>query len=187
MTDRKGTLDSIRISFILMLICALIAGVVALVNQLTYEKIEQNLEAEKREAIISIFGSDSITYEELTDMPESVEMVYTVTDGGQALGYCVNLNSAGFGGDINLMVGVGTDGNIIGVTIVSLSETPGLGTKVNDADYLSQYVGKGIDLKQGTDIDTISGATVSSKAVLAGVNEATAALVKMNLIGGEAA
>jgi len=184
MTERKGVLDSIRISLILTLICALIAGVVALVNQLTYEKIAQNLETEKREAIIAIFGSDSVTYEEMSNMPDSVEMIYTVSDRGQPLGYCVNLNSGGFGGDINMMVGVGADGRIIGVTIVSLSETPGLGTKVNDANYLAQYIGQGLDLKQGTDIDTISGATVSSKAVLAGVNEATAALSKMNLIGG---
>lgn len=179
--------ESLRIALILMLICGLIAGVVALVNQVTFEKIEQNLEAERRNAIVSIFGSEHISYEALSDVPETAETVYTVTAGGTALGYCVNVNAGGFGGDINLMVGVGADGKIIGVSIVSLSETPGVGTKVNTVDYLSAYIGKGSGLKLGEDIDGITGATVSSKAVLAGVNAAMDTLVQMNLIGGEAA
>ena len=183
----KNKLEIARIALTLTLISALIAGVVALVNQLTYEKIEENLEADRREAIVSIFNSVSATYEALDTVPDSVEAVYVVEDGGVPLGYCVNLNSGGFGGDINMMVGVGEDGRIIGVSIVSMSETPGLGTKVNDGGYLSQYIGLGGSLVLGSDVDGISGATVSSKAVLAGVNEALDALLKMNLIGGGAA
>jgi len=175
-----------RIALTLTLISSLIAGVVALVNQVTYEKIEENLEADRREAIVAIFASESATYESLGTVPDSVESVYIVKDGDAALGYCVNLNAGGFGGDINMMVGVGRDGRIIGVSIVSMSETPGLGTKVNDKNYLSQYIGQGSDLAFGTEVDGISGATVSSKAVLAGVNEALDTLIKMNLIGGGA-
>ena len=180
----KSKMEIVRISLTLTLISALIAGVVALVNQVTYDKIEENLEADRREAIVSIFDSENVTYEPLNTVPDSVEAVYVVEDGGVPLGYCVNLNSGGFGGDINMMVGVSQNGKIVGVSIVSMSETPGLGTKVNDRGYLSQYIGQSSMLVLGADIDGISGATVSSKAVLAGVNEAVDMLIKMNLIGG---
>ena len=70
------------------------------------------------------------------------------------------------------------------MTIVSLSETAGLGSRVNDAAYLAQYIGKGGSLVFKTDIDGITGATISSKAVLAGVNMAMTALETMGLAGG---
>ena len=179
--------ESMRIALVLTLICAVIAGLLSVVNQLTYAKIEENLEAERREAIVSIFGADDVTYDPCVSVPASVEAVYVIRRGETPLGYCVNLNSGGFGGDINLMVGVGEDGKILGVSVVSMSETPGLGTKVAESGYLAQYIGQGSDLSLDTEVDGISGATVSSKAVLAGVNEAMDALIKMNLIGGGAA
>lgn len=70
----------------------------------------------------------------------------------------------------------------MGVEIVSLSETPGLGARVNNAEYLRQYVGKGSGLTIGKEISAISGATISSKAVLTGVNTAVAALVEAGLV-----
>lgn len=182
MIKGKTVWDSLRITMVLVLICALIAGLVALVYQLTADKIAENLEGEKREAILAIFDAADVAYAPLDNCPDTVEAVYAVQAQGAQLGYCVNLNAAGFGGDINMMVGVGDDGKIIGVTIVSMSETPGLGTKVNNAAYLSQYIGQGA---QVSDADMISGATVSSRAVLEGVTAAMAALSEMGLIGGE--
>ncbi|MBQ7321677.1 MAG: FMN-binding protein [Clostridia bacterium] len=179
-------LQSAKIALVLTLISALIAGVVSLVNQLTYEKIEENLEADRRASITAIFGSEQLSYEPMSELPEEVTGVYTVSEGDRALGYCVNLLTGGFGGDIDLMVGVGEDGRIIGVSIVSMSETPGLGTKVGAASYLAGYIGKSGELTLGREVDGVSGATVSSKAVLAGVNTALQALSQMNLIGGEA-
>lgn len=184
MADSSVIRRSLRIGCILMLICGLVAGVVALVNEITYDTIEANLAAERKAAIIDIFGSETLAYEAVENCPDTVVAVYRVTDGGTALGYCVNLNSGGFGGDINMMVGVGEDGTIVGVTIVSLSETAGLGSRVNDAAYLAQYIGKGGSLVFKTDIDGITGATISSKAVLSGVNMAMAALETMGLAGG---
>ena len=74
-----------RIALTLTLISSLIAGVVALVNQVTYEKIEENLEADRREAIVAIFASESVTYESLGTVPDSVESVYIVKDGDVCL------------------------------------------------------------------------------------------------------
>ena len=93
--------------------------------------------------------------------------------------------SGGFGGDMTLMVGYDGARTILGVSIVSHSETPGLGARVKtEAGYLDQYVGKSGEVvlnKNGVadgenDVDAISGATISSRAVLTGVNRATDAL-----------
>ncbi|MCI8388536.1 MAG: FMN-binding protein, partial [Clostridiales bacterium] len=63
-------------------------------------------------------------------------------------------------------------GQLAGIKIVSHAETPGLGSRVNDNEYLSQYNGLSGKLTISKDVDAISGSTISSKAVLAGVNSA---------------
>ena len=165
----------------LLLICAVVAAIVSLVNALTAAKAEENLKEEKRKAIIAIFGRDDLRYEKADGTD-----VYLVYDGANALlGYSVESVSGGFGGDMTLMVGYDGARTILGVSIVSHSETPGLGARVKtEAGYLDQYVGKSGEVvlnKNGVadgenDVDAISGATISSRAVLTGVNRATDAL-----------
>ena len=74
-----------------------------------------------------------------------------------------------------MMVAMTEDKTVLGVKIVSMSETPGIGTKVDDAEYLSQYAGADLSLT-AADVDVVSGATKSSKAVLNGVIDALEAL-----------
>ena len=170
----------------LLLICAVVAGIVSLVYAVTKPKAEENLREEKRKAIISIFGTDELTYAESADAAG----IYVVTlpgDGGTC--YCLESTAGGFGGDLTLMVGYRADGTVAGVSVVSHSETPGLGARVNDAEYLSQYAGKSgsltLNKDGGNDIDAISGATISSRAVLSAVNAATERL-RTYLAGGAA-
>ena len=172
----------------LLLICAVVAGIVSLVYSVTKPKAEENLRATKSAAIAEIFGTNDLTFEEsATDAG-----FYTVHygEGHTAIGYCVESTSGGFGGDLTLMVGFDPDGTIKGVSVVSHSETPGLGARVKtDADYLTQYNGKSgkLTLKKdgGNDVDAISGATISSRAVLTAVNAATERLQTF-LAGGDA-
>ena len=103
---------------------------------------------------------------------------------GQAPGYAIKVVSSGSQGSIEMMVGVDGEGVITGVSIVSHSETSGIGTKVmgneptaSGVGVLSQFEGKSAadgTLSVGTNVDAISGATVSSKGVTAGVNAALA-------------
>lgn len=169
--------NAILIGVKLLIICAVVAAVVSGVNTLTAEKYEENLNEQKRLAIVEIFGDD-VTFGALELAPDADKtVIYEIKAGNALIGYCVEVSSAGFGGDIHLTVGYNADRSVRGVSIVSMSETPGLGTKVNDAMYLNgQYVGKRGELVLDEDVDAVSGATVSSKAVLAGVNRATAAL-----------
>ena len=111
--------------------------------------------------------------------------MYEVLEGDRVVGYCVELASPGFGGDISMTVGFEADGRILGVSIVSLSETPGLGSRVQEAAYLDQYRGQSGPLTLGEDIDAIAGATISSRAVTDGVNRAVE-ILNRTVKGGEA-
>ena len=171
----------------LLLICAVVAGIISLVYAVTLPKVEENLREEKRKAIITIFGTEDLSYTQ----SETDNAFYTVRYGENGLGYCTEETVGGFGGDLSLMVGFDADGTVLGVGIISHSETPGLGARVNEADYLAQYRGHSgtLTLKKdgGSDIDAISGATISSRAVLSAVNQATAHLGKqLAATGGDA-
>lgn len=181
--DKNGALKILRIAFSLTMICVCVALAVSLSYALTRDKIEEKRIATERAAIAAVFGRDDIGYRALEGTPDDVTAVFEVTDVvGNVFGYAVSVSPSGFGGNIDMIVGIGTDGKITGVNITALSETPGLGSRVNDANYLSQYNGTGGKLALGSDIDAISGATISSRSVLAGVNRALAAVDTMGLV-----
>ena len=186
--DKNGALKILRIAFSLTMICVCVALAVSLSYALTRDKIEKKRIATERAAIAAVFGRDDIGYRALEGTPDDVTAVFEVTDAdGNVFGYAVSVSPSGFGGNIDMIVGIGTDGKITGgkitgVNITALSETPGLGSRVNDANYLSQYNGTGGKLALGSDIDAISGATISSRSVLAGVNRALAAVDTMGLV-----
>ncbi len=158
----------------LLIICAAVAAVVSGVYLLTNAKYEENIKLQKEKAIREIFDpAGSLTAMRVRELDfDGEETVYAVYDGDTLVGYCVETLSSGFGGDVSLMVGFYTDGSIKGVSIVSMSETPGLGSKVGESNYLASYVGKNGPLVLGENVDAISGATISSRAVLEGVNRA---------------
>lgn len=74
-----------------------------------------------------------------------------------------------------MVVGVGTDGTVTGVSIISMSETSGLGANASKESFRGQFVGKSGELavsKDGGEIDALTGATITSRAVTSGVNTA---------------
>lgn len=184
-TNKNKKTPVAKIIASLTVICAVIAAMLAAVNAFTADRIAKNTELEKENSIRKIFGS-YITAEEYTDFESQEEMyVYLVYKSNMLYGYCVNVFPSGFGGQINMMVGVGADSAVAGVNIVSMSETPGLGSKTNTRDFLSGYGGKKGKVTLGADIDAVSGATISSKAVTAGVNSALALDIDLATIADE--
>ena len=171
MEKRKSPVaEAAKIGAILLLICSLVAGVVSFVYALTADVYAENLAQVKREAISSLFGGEVESRLVEVELPAGVLELYEVPVEGAGMHYCVNLNTAGFGGDMNMMVAIAPDGTVFGVQIVSMSETPGLGTRVGESDFLSLFTGKGGQLTLGQDVDAIAGSTISSDAVLRGVN-----------------
>ncbi len=172
------TLQALVIGLKLLLICAIVAGIVSFVFALTDDVYKANVAETKNRAIGSIFGLSAPKADPVSEAPEG--SVYLVKDGETFVGYCVEVKSAGFGGDIQMMVGYDAAGRILGVNIVSMSETPGVGTKVGESGFLSGFVGK----TDGGDVDTISGATVSSTAVINGIDRASELLKQTVLTNG---
>lgn len=179
-TKQKTFKSAAIVGIKLLVICALVAGIVSFVYALTKEKYQENLKAVKDEAIGAIFTEDSLTFQEGTDGITEVQR------GGNVVGYCVELTTKGYGGDITMMVGFDAELKVLGVRIISHSETPGLGAKIENADFTDQFVGKlgasAEKLEVGKDIDAIGGATYSSRYVTDGVNTAREKI--LNLANG---
>lgn len=160
----------VKISLTLLLISALTAGLLAFVNSVTKDKIAANELAVMENALGSMFdGCDGIKAVE-GEYEAPVVAVYEVYGKGEVLGYGVQTNPVGFKAEIGIIVGVDRKGSCVGVEITSISDTPGVGTKVQDKSFLSGF--SGLNGESVSGYDTISGATVSSRAVKSGVKAA---------------
>lgn len=157
-------------SLVLMLVCAVVCGLLAAANAVTKDKIVQ-AEAEKvTKSLSAVFGED--TYTEIECPSDSVTAVYENSEG--MLIFDITTDGYAKGG-IRALIGIQTDGTVAGIGIVSLAETPGLGTKINDAAYLSQYEGIS-DASSAPDV--ISGATFSSNGLRSAVDAALTAFAQ---------
>ena len=95
-------------------------------------------------------------------------------------------NHSGYGGDIQLAVGVSLDYSIKGIAFLTINETAGLGMEAQNKEFLDQFIGKQVlqysYTKTGStsdsEIDALSGATITTSAVVDAVNTA------LNFIGG---
>ncbi len=176
-----------RLVLSLFVIAAAAALVLALVNQLTAETIAMREEAARQEAMTCVVPGANV-FSDLYSNDDTVERISGAYNGTQFIGYCVEVSPNGFGGPISLMVGVNPDGAVTGVTILDHAETPGLGAKAENPDFLAQFNGKSGKIVLGKDEDSvnaITGATITSKAVTTGVNTATTAVIRHIAEGGQ--
>ena len=180
----------IKLTVTLLVTCVVVAAALGGVNAVTEEKIDAINWAKTVEAMKAVVAdpdnttfSDKLTLtDEMTAASGSVTLdsVYEAQVGGATAGYAIKVVASGSQGKIEMMVGVDGEGAVTGVSIVKNSETAGIGSKVmeNQNGVLDQFVGKSAAdgvLVVGTNVDAITGATVSSKGVTAGVNAALAA------------
>lgn len=119
--------------------------------------------------------------EDLSKQPVITE-IYEASRNDEVVGYAFKLvTKEGYGGDIELIVGINADSTISGIDIIKHSETPGLGANADNDKFKDQFVAKPTKqltvVKDGadtdTEIDSLSGATISSRAVTNAVNEAS--------------
>ena len=113
--------------------------------------------------------------------PDEINKAFEAVDAnGTVLGYVVQLTTKdGYSGGIVMVVGVTADGTVNGFSVTAHSETSGLGTKAFDPAYADQF--KGISAADVSGVATISGATLTSTAVINGIN---AAVAYANSLGG---
>lgn len=181
MTKTKSTSNTsyyIKLCVTLFLICTITACLLGLVNGVTKDKIAEINAGKTADAMSAVLKADS--YEQLDYVEGIVRSAYRAINGGQTAGYVFEVSPSGFGGAIDMVVGVSPDGTVTGVEIISMSETAGLGARASEPEFLNQFTGKGTDLTVKVNIDALTGATVTSKAVTEGVNAATLAAIELN-------
>lgn len=161
----------LKIALPLTAICACVGLLLASVYALTAERIKLNEEKDNLAAVRSLFGECDEPIP-VSDGQGRVKKLYLVTKNGRDLGYCAIAESVGFKDTITVAVAADTNGVCTGVTVTSIAETPGVGSKTAEDSFLSQYIGKKKSTVIGKDIDAVSGATISSRAVNDAVSEA---------------
>ncbi len=180
--------NPIVLSAVLLIISVIVALLLAFTNSITKEKIAENTQNEQNLAKQEVL-QDAKKFEDLNYADGFVNAVFAGKDGeGKTVGWCVNVKPNGYGGEIDLMVGITLDGKLSGIKVVSNAETAGLGAKCTDTAFSGQFAGKETPLtviKNGeaknNEIVAITGATITSSAVTDGVN---AAFDAVNKIGG---
>ena len=120
---------------------------------------------------------------------DAVSGAYIARANGERQGVVVEIAAAGYGGDIGLSVGIGTDEKIVGIVVGTHNETPGLGAKASGQEFAGKFAGKATPLTVtkgnagANEIDALSGATVTSRGVTHAVN--LSAKFAMMILWGE--
>ena len=172
----------LKLALTLLVISAVVSGLLGLTNYVTADKIAA-INADKTAASMrEVLPAEQYTQLDYpaTGSQAGVAAVYQADDKG----YVIEVTPSGFGGTIDMVVGVDMDGVVTGVSIISMSETSGLGANASKDSFRSQFVGKSGTLavsKDGGDIDALTGATITSRAVTSGVN--TALTVASEMMG----
>lgn len=158
----------------LLVVCAAAAGLLAGVYRGTQARIAANQAEEKARRLRWV----------LPDCPqvepretEGQEWFLGRSDGGEC-GIAIESKAKGYGGTLSLLVGVSPEGRVLGYSILSHKETPGLGDKAAKPAFTKQFKGLGLDklrLKKDSPegaVDALTAATITSRAVTLGVREA---------------
>ena len=188
----------IKNTFILTAITLVSGVLLGLVYEITKDPIAAAKEAAKVAAYQAVMA-DADVFEDLevenADLGTGCDIngVVAAKAGSEAKGYVITTTThEGYGGDIQLSVGIANDGTVTGVEILSIGETAGLGMNADTPEFKAQYAGKVVDAftvtKTGAsadnEIDAISGATITTSAVTNAVNTALAYF--NDVLGGSA-
>jgi electron transport complex protein RnfG len=165
----------VRFGIILGVICLAATLVLAVTYEVTRPKIEAQLKIEEQAALKQIVPeADSFEAKSAGDIE-----YFDAMKNGALVGYCIKMTGVGYGGYLRMIVGIDTKGIIKGVNVLEHQETPGLGSKINEIKpgegepyFLRQFKGKQAQtVAVRRDIDAITGATISSKAVTDAINK----------------
>lgn len=161
---------------LLTAVVAICVSLLTYVGSITLPRIEAQ-EAQKIQGMLSEMFPDMGRYTFDDEM-------YTIYSGEVTIGYAFVAAGKGYGGVISLLVGLDDEKTIKGVTVISHGETPGLGAKITESSFTEQFAGIAVEdvalRRDGGQIDAITGATISSRAVAQAVR--AAAIAKLGLL-----
>ena len=190
-------------ALILMAFSLILGGILGAVYQITLPAITAAEEQKKQEAYQAVFA-DAESFEELEydqaaademmsagGFKDSIDNVQKAIVGGEVAGYVVTVTAKdGSQGSITMSVGVRNDGTVNSYSITSIAETPGLGMKAVESDFIAKFEGKQVEkfvvVKTAPtadyEIEAIAGSTITTDAVANAVNAAI--VYSQNLVGG---
>ena len=177
---KKFTAKDILIPTVsLFVICLVVTALLAVTNMLTAPQIQKLSKETEDKTKAEVLASADEFSDALTVSADGKDYTYYEgTASGDTIGYVFKTSAKGYGGDIDLMVGIDTSGKVTGVSILSISETAGLGMNAKNESFINQYIGKSGTIgvsKNGasdTEIQALTVATITSKAVTSAVNKA---------------
>jgi electron transport complex protein RnfG len=183
----------IKPTLVLFLVCVVIAGSLAFVNRATDDVIEARTKAEQEEFRKQVMDkADTFEMVNPEGIPQEVTEVYAAFNGTDIVGYVIGVAPKGYGGNIGMIVGVSMEGQVTGVIIGDHNETPGLGSRAKEPGFISQFTGISMkdtltvvkqEKKSSNEIQALSGATITSRAVTEGVSAALE-MAEMMIEGG---
>ena len=164
---------------LLTIVVAVCVSVLTYVDGITRDKISAQ-EEETIKLMLSEMFPEMSRY-------EFEDEIYTIYSDDEMAGYAFLAVGKGYGGDINILVGLNDETTIKGITIISQEETPGLGTRIAEPFFTDQFTGIAISevvlSRDGGQIDAITSSTISSSAVVEAVRNT--ALEKIKLLTGD--
>jgi len=159
--------ETIKLGITLMIVTLVASLALALTNHYTIERIEMEKELAIKRSLNNVIIANLFSEE---------DKYYDAYDEDEKLvGRVLKVGVLGYSSVINALVGIDLGNKITGIDVVSHEETPGLGANIEKEDFLMQFIGKVEDeiklKKDGGEIDGITGATISSRAITDGVRE----------------
>lgn len=171
----------VKMVVVLTVICVVSGFGLAFLNDATREaRAYQLLKFVKEPSIKAVFSAIDYDNDPIKDRKEvkvgnEVKTLFPAKKGGQVVAVALDSAAPGYGGPVEVMVGFKPDGTLVGIGIMKQSETPGLGARVTEEAFTSQFRNQAPPVKlaaQGGKINAVSGATISSTAVVTAVNKA---------------
>lgn len=170
--------NAFRPAWVLLAVTALTGLLLGFVQNITAEPIRLTRERERAEALRrALPAAETFRPLEGAAIPGTVSVEEALV-GERLVGLCVTVDTAGYGGDVRLLVGIDNDGAVTGLEVLSHSETPGLGAKAAEGAFRAHFSGMTGPVEvtkqepRVNEIEAISGATITTRAVADGVNRA---------------
>ncbi len=157
--------EMIRYGFVLAIICIVAAGLLSGVNSLTKRKIIAQAQGEEESSLKEVVP-EAVIFKPVKSGDEII--YYKAQDKeGKLIGVAFKSAGKGYSSTIETMVGMLKDGTITTIKILSQNETPGLGIRITEPSFTARFKNK----KDLSEVQAITGATISSKAVIDSVNK----------------
>lgn len=172
--------ENFKLGIILAIITSIAGVLLGLANNVTKAAIAENSKLNKEDLAILMPLATSVE-ETDKELEGNILEILEGKNGSEGVGYLFKVTTKGFHGAVELMIGISSEGTMTGIKVISHSETPGLGAKIDEEKFTSRFkdvpIDKGISMVKTSpasesEVEGVTGATISSKAVGTAVNEA---------------